>query len=360
VRTPVSGWKFATCCPKFRCWPNRRCGCHVRQRRGRAAHLPPRSIETSANLKSAWSFALLGFVIGLLAGVIVKHSQRTGVTTRAQLRAALNTLQRMEAVTVGFVLNRVPLAKADPTFRRSPRDMEQNLRNQGDSSSTWPVRWHGTIGEPRKTDYVAGESLSPAQAGPVPPMPSSVKVGQSEPAPPPARHQKADVTLWRTQFASQSHPAPAQVCASSVQPPKLPEWFRERGSGGPGDFARLLAPENEKPAAEQMPSASSRMEGLRGLFENVGLANLHHSHGPFSPDEQPLPTRHAAQSPATMPAQNAAEPTSAAQVEATQDILSPRQFVPIREPRCTSDDATSANLDGEIRILPSKRGQYGS
>jgi hypothetical protein len=55
----------------------------------------------------------------------------SGVTTRAQLRTVANTLQRVKAPAVGFVLNRVRLATADPEFRRSIREMGKQLRKQG-------------------------------------------------------------------------------------------------------------------------------------------------------------------------------------------------------------------------------------
>ncbi|MGB8028264.1 MAG: hypothetical protein WCF30_01245 [Terracidiphilus sp.] len=55
----------------------------------------------------------------------------SGVTTRAQLRTVANILQRVKAPAVGFVLNRVRLATADPEFRRSIREMGKLLRKQG-------------------------------------------------------------------------------------------------------------------------------------------------------------------------------------------------------------------------------------
>ncbi|MGO8933733.1 MAG: hypothetical protein ACLPLZ_02820 [Terracidiphilus sp.] len=57
-----------------------------------------------------------------------------GVTTRAQLRAVANTLQRIKAPAVGFVLNRVRLATADAAFRRSIKEMNRHLRPQGQSN----------------------------------------------------------------------------------------------------------------------------------------------------------------------------------------------------------------------------------
>jgi hypothetical protein len=57
-----------------------------------------------------------------------------GVTTRAQLRAVANTLQRIKAPAVGFVLNRIRLATADAAFRRSIKEMNRHLRPQGQSN----------------------------------------------------------------------------------------------------------------------------------------------------------------------------------------------------------------------------------
>jgi hypothetical protein len=58
----------------------------------------------------------------------------SGVTTRAQLRAVANTLQCIKAPLVGFVLNRVRLATADPAFRRSIKEMGRQLRTQGQAT----------------------------------------------------------------------------------------------------------------------------------------------------------------------------------------------------------------------------------
>ena len=55
----------------------------------------------------------------------------SGVTTRAQLHAAANSLQRLNAAAVGFVLNRVSLANADEDFRNSVSEVERHLRVQG-------------------------------------------------------------------------------------------------------------------------------------------------------------------------------------------------------------------------------------
>jgi uncharacterized protein involved in exopolysaccharide biosynthesis/Mrp family chromosome partitioning ATPase len=54
----------------------------------------------------------------------------SGVTTRAQVRAAASRLHRLNVAAVGFVLNRVGLAKADPAFRHSVEAVERHIRAQ--------------------------------------------------------------------------------------------------------------------------------------------------------------------------------------------------------------------------------------
>ena len=59
----------------------------------------------------------------------------SGVTTRAALREAAQTLQRLNVGAVGFVLNRVGMAKADPAFRASVEAVEAHLCAQGVNAS---------------------------------------------------------------------------------------------------------------------------------------------------------------------------------------------------------------------------------
>jgi uncharacterized protein involved in exopolysaccharide biosynthesis/Mrp family chromosome partitioning ATPase len=64
----------------------------------------------------------------------------SGVTTRAQLREVVATLQRLNVAAAGFVLNRVGLAKADSRFRQSVHAVERHLRSQGRSTARRTVR----------------------------------------------------------------------------------------------------------------------------------------------------------------------------------------------------------------------------
>jgi uncharacterized protein involved in exopolysaccharide biosynthesis len=61
------------------------------------------------------------------AAIVIVES---GVTTRAQLHEAASTLQKLDVPTVGFVLNRIDLNKADHSFRNSVRVTEQYHRLQ--------------------------------------------------------------------------------------------------------------------------------------------------------------------------------------------------------------------------------------
>jgi hypothetical protein len=74
----------------------------------------------------------------------------SGVTTREQLREAARTLQRLKVGAVGFVLNRVGLAKADPAFRASVEAVEKHLRAQSGQASRRKERSSSILMEPLK------------------------------------------------------------------------------------------------------------------------------------------------------------------------------------------------------------------
>jgi hypothetical protein len=59
----------------------------------------------------------------------------SGVTTRTRLRSVALALQRLNPYSVGFVLNRVPLAKADPAFRTAIRALEKHLHSMGGAAA---------------------------------------------------------------------------------------------------------------------------------------------------------------------------------------------------------------------------------
>jgi hypothetical protein len=338
---------------------------------------------------------------------------RSGVTTRAQLLAAVNTLQRLEVGAVGFVLNRVTLAKSDPGFRHSLEDMEKHLRSQGNSSSMWPVSWHGFLNDPARKPESAVDDLSPEQAEPasdtaISRIPNTVvefpkPTAEAPSLPKSALPNHAETSWWLLPNASPAPPAPTQACAVEpvkseypasapprIQPPKLPDWFWEGGPGGSGDFLRLPAGENAESSSEPMQTdAEARIERLRGLFANVGLAALHRNRGSVAQDED-LPREElfprtelridAQQDPpeppvvqsqihiavsepvlAAVPEAKTPVPDLATPVAAQPEILSPKESVAVKESKRKSDTKSSADWDDDdIHILPAKRGQYGS
>jgi polysaccharide biosynthesis transport protein len=78
----------------------------------------------------------------------------SGVTTKAQLRAVAQTLQRLEVSSVGFVLNRISLKNANPAFRESVRAVESHLRSQARAA-----------GRPAPQPETPGETAAETQAG---------------------------------------------------------------------------------------------------------------------------------------------------------------------------------------------------
>ena len=99
----------------------------------------------------------------------------SGVTTRAQLRTVANILQRLKVPAVGFVLNRVRLATADPEFRRSIRQMGKQLRKQGHATDSQMLQTlEDAIEEGRATlDLDLAATPKPPAARPLEKIPAS-------------------------------------------------------------------------------------------------------------------------------------------------------------------------------------------
>jgi len=116
----------------------------------------------------------------------------SGVTTRQQLREVATTLQRLNVAAVGFVLNRVGMAKADPGFRQSVRAVANHLHSQSRSTSRRTVRNRPSAAIPAPVAVpVAQETPQPVAPRVQPVQP--VKMAQ-DPASPlaPARPTAAD------------------------------------------------------------------------------------------------------------------------------------------------------------------------
>jgi polysaccharide biosynthesis transport protein len=129
----------------------------------------------------------------------------SGKTTRAQLRAAAASLQRLNAAAVGFVLNRVSLKNADADFRHSVSEMERHLLVQGRTAvrtvaqTTRVVSEPAQISSPREISALAeavvaaavfAESAAPPALSAEPEETASEPVPLPPPAPPEAAIEK--------------------------------------------------------------------------------------------------------------------------------------------------------------------------
>lgn len=210
-----------------------------------------------------------------------------GVTTRAQLRATAHALQRLDVGAVGFVLNRVGMAKADPAFRSSVRDIELHLRAQGRSSAETSVRTRrvevfadeeapigqeARIEEPPARAQVeapvrASIPVSAARPEPAQPIEKREEAASAQNAPAPAA--AAELPLWLSDAPAHAPQAPEPM----VSQPRAPQ-SRPREAGVPlgqrpspavtGSSATgFSAPGLSVPAPFVM---ESRLSGLRNLL----------------------------------------------------------------------------------------------
>ncbi len=264
----------------------------------------------------------------------------SGVTTRARVRDMASRLRHLNVAGVGFVLNRVALAKADPAFRHSVEATERHLRMQrrfeprpapgGRLVSTEPVRSTGELAAPAAADVtpeqprmaertaapdetkVTAESASIAQLRPVAALPAPVE---------PAKKKfetiasAAPVLLQALQkyepiaAASVSRQRPDSIAAQPVLPaarpaqgspaapaPDIPPRLTEAPADGTA-LQRLvnalasqtraasreteLAAEDGKEAAaaaeETARATPSRLSSLRGLSFALGPKEEKHS-----------------------------------------------------------------------------------
>ncbi len=166
----------------------------------------------------------------------------SGTTTRGQLLAALNTLQRLDVAAVGFVLNRVKLAQADAAFRRSVFDIDQHHQAQSmypsrrmertsqvadghlpdpkelPSESSVTETSQRSVSESAQSNSVTGRSTpaAPKLAAPKWVMAAPVKPWLPQPATPP----DDDMPWW----LSDVHPSDSSAATET-------EWPRSPSSG---------------------------------------------------------------------------------------------------------------------------------
>jgi hypothetical protein len=133
--------------------------------------------------------------------IVVIHS---GVTTRVQLREVATSLQRLDVAAVGFVLNRVGLAKADPAFRASVQAMGTHLEAQTRSFARHSGRNQAAV-EPAAVELPA-----------LPPLHENLIAAGSQPEEPLRR--PAAEPVYRPSKATPPTPVAAPVAAPAPVP----------------------------------------------------------------------------------------------------------------------------------------------
>jgi polysaccharide biosynthesis transport protein len=161
----------------------------------------------------------------------------SGVTTRAQLRAAASSLQRLNAAAVGFVLNRVSLANADHSFRQSVSEVERHIRVQGRTAARTVAQTSRTAPETplsspvREIPELAQKSSAPAMfAAPATPparraAPEWAAVEQAAVAPKPLS-ESAPIVIAENREAQQL-PHPAAFAPAALREPSYLRALRD-------------------------------------------------------------------------------------------------------------------------------------
>ncbi len=229
----------------------------------------------------------------------------SGVTTRAQLRTVANILQRIKAPAVGFVLNRVRLATADPEFRRSIREMEKQIRKQGQATDWKMLRTLEQAIEEGSASLDLDGAASPNQPatrpmettaaaapsfGELPEADAPSLTDRPEPIAPAAVHGIQLVPRSLPEPANQSReeiPVPLTEIASQFDQ-VLPEPKAEHSEtpfaalGGPNGNGTSYEPAN--PAPERIAHVSlPRLSDLRGMRFSQALKELDLAKHPASP-----------------------------------------------------------------------------
>jgi len=168
------------------------------------------------------------------AAIVVVES---GVTTRAQLRDVANTLDRLDVRAVGYVLNRVGMAKADPAFRQSVQAIEDHLHAQSLSIARGTER-----SQPEIHSSASAELATP-------------------PADTAAAEPKAESPIQLPAPAAE----PPALAHTAVQPAPVPlaaEPEKPQEQGSPIAFAQIpaVAPQTAPVEPQAIPPQTSQPE----------------------------------------------------------------------------------------------------
>lgn len=256
----------------------------------------------------------------------------SGVTTKAQLRDVAHTLQRLDVSAVGFVLNRVSLSKANPSFRDSVLAVEQHLNGAkrdrvADKPQARPAR--------SKKKPSPDPDNEPANGHPQPAVAEAVstpsRAASSEASPVVEQVPPADET--RTAAPPASRP---------VSDPTVSR-FVDRVVGDP--FGERVEPEALE---EQPPVAPLRGRPLRQAVPPQAYAP------PVQPAMQPDRAAPSA-APAAPPASAPPAPPAAAAPARPAAPLEPPQMSSANPAALNEIALRSAGPEGELPYNPATR-----
>ncbi|MDR3724600.1 MAG: Wzz/FepE/Etk N-terminal domain-containing protein [Terracidiphilus sp.] len=300
---------------------------------------------------------------------------QSGVTTRPQLVATAQALQRMNVPAVGFVLNNVRMSTADGAFRDSVASVERHLRVQRRPDAQRP-----------KHTLIPASEESPAPAFPSAAAPEASLPAPSETASGFEGFPVADPLLVPEQRAAARSGKEnlAQQRKASFEPDSVTERpFGRRPAEGFDDFPPFPGMGNvaQDEGAEAQAAGGSRLNGLRAILFDQGLKNLNRNYEneaeapqalpappPPQPQRAPVTEARAPEAPlphiprAETPREVAFTP-SPREVVAEPEFLPPREFVPIKGDDAVSGEDSDAKHDrrdpyDHVEILPSWHGQY--
>jgi hypothetical protein len=164
----------------------------------------------------------------------------SGTTTKAQLREVAQTLERLDVSAVGFVLNRISMAKGNAAFCRSVHAVERHLKAQArtfdrrHSRGAAPAGDTAEVAEPPEEKHGRKVAAQPANSA------THAAAAEDEP-----RSRKERVAAHETMFVNHPHVAvddgPVAETAA-IQSPKSWEaesfMSPEKGDSSPVEGAR--------------------------------------------------------------------------------------------------------------------------
>ena len=304
----------------------------------------------------------------------------SGVTTRAQLRATSRVLQRLEASVVGYVVNRVGLADAEPAFRDALATIEARVLQKRKSEEERVRTRKVEVRETAAAQEPAPELVRMTEITPQPAAPSAASepvrrfasmrqeaaasAAARQPLPPRGRVEGVPQPQMKVAAAAQAEasqkevqvPAPWWLTDSLQTPTGAALPREEQAAGGPGAAAESVAGPQE-----------SRLSGLRKLFikrnaeaaaaapeqgSGVVQTTRRFSGGVPVPEVSDL-FRRDAEEPGEAPKRRGTP-----MVTTAPEILPPRKTEEAkRDPDAASRRERRGTWD-DLSVLPSWRGQY--